>query len=184
MSEDLIKRSDTIAEPWDMTTEDCPNPGAAVGKCMTVIRPISSVDRPQGRYIDADALVTVCLYDDEHEERYTECMSVEKCLDFFTEEGCPNPVDRPQLAKDIVEPISNGNVIMSEDTYEDLLDRPQGEWVATKDFDEWYGLVYECNICGSETIGGCDNYCPNCGARMFVKDINVPNKKGADDEVD
>ena len=36
--------------------------------------------------------------------------------------------DRPQLAKDIVEPISNGNVIMSEDTYEDLLDRPQ-EWI-------------------------------------------------------
>ena len=51
-------------------------------------------------------------------------------------------------------------------------DRPQGEWVATDDTDEWYGGVYKCNICGSEVIGGCDNYCPNCGARM----------KGADDE--
>ena len=46
------------------------------------------------------------------------------------------------------------------------IDRPQGEWMATKYFDEWYGLTYTCNICGSETIGGCDNYCPNCGARM------------------
>lgn len=46
-------------------------------------------------------------------------------------------------------------------------DRPQGEWLATDYHDEWYGLTYKCNICGSET-----NYCPNCGARM----------KGADDE--
>ena len=37
--------------------------------------------------------------------------------------------DRPQLDKDIVEPIGNGNVIMSEDTYEELLaDSPQ-EWI-------------------------------------------------------
>lgn len=45
-------------------------------------------------------------------------------------------------------------------------DRPKGEWVATDVNDEWYGLVYKCNICGSETIGGCDNFCPNCGAQM------------------
>lgn len=45
-------------------------------------------------------------------------------------------------------------------------DRPQGEWMATEDFDEWYGLVYKCNICGDETIGGCDNYCPNYDADM------------------
>lgn len=51
-------------------------------------------------------------------------------------------------------------------------DRPQGEWVATDDTDEWYGPTYKCNICGSEAIGGRDNYCYNCGARM----------KGADDE--
>ena len=29
-------------------------------------------------------------------------------------------------------------------------DRPQGEWVATDDTDERYGLTYKCNICGSE----------------------------------
>lgn len=54
----------------------------------------------------------------------------------------------------------------------EIADRPQGEWVATDDTDEWYGLTYKCNICGSEAIGGRDNYCYNCGAKM----------KGADDE--
>ena len=53
-----------------------------------------------------------------------------------------------------------------------IADRPQGEWLATDYYDEWYGLTYKCNICGSEAIGGCDNFCPHCGARM----------KGADDE--
>lgn len=47
-------------------------------------------------------------------------------------------------------------------------DRPQGEWVATDDTDEWYGLVHKCNICGSEAIGSRDNYCYNCGAKMKV----------------
>ena len=42
----------------------------------------------------------------------------------------------------------------------------QGEWVATDNTDEWYGPVYKCSICGSEVICDCDNYCPNCGARM------------------
>lgn len=46
MSDDLIKRSDAIAELWDMTTEDCPNPGAAVGKCMEAIRHLPSADIP------------------------------------------------------------------------------------------------------------------------------------------
>lgn len=53
------------------------------------------------KIIDADSMVTVMLFDPEHfdpehEEYYTERMTVEECLNFYTEEGCPSPVDRPQ----------------------------------------------------------------------------------------
>ena len=41
------------------------------------------------RLIDADSFITVMLYDDEHEEYYTERMTIEECLDRYTEEGCP-----------------------------------------------------------------------------------------------
>lgn len=41
------------------------------------------------RLIDADAMVTVMLYDDEHEEFYTKRMTIAECLDRYTEEGCP-----------------------------------------------------------------------------------------------
>lgn len=67
-------------------------------------------------------------------------------------------------------------LMRSADTIEMLSEKArepkQGEWVATDVTDEWYGLVYKCNLCGSEVIGGCDNYCPNCGVKM----------KGADDD--
>lgn len=41
------------------------------------------------RLIDADAMVTVMLYDEEHEEYYTARMTIAECLDRYTEEGCP-----------------------------------------------------------------------------------------------
>ena len=41
------------------------------------------------RPIDADKMVTVMLYDDEHEKYYTERMTIAECLDRYTEEGCP-----------------------------------------------------------------------------------------------
>ena len=65
-------------------------------------------------------------------------------------------------------------------------DRPQGEWI-----EHWYPYFdvagIECSICGKdvpywERNYDMPNYCPNCGARMFAKDINVPNKKGAEDD--
>ena len=68
-------------------------------------------------------------------------------------------------------------------------DRPQGEWIE-KIVDDVKITV--CSNCDKEPTfthyyGSCGNYslsdfCPNCGARMFAKDINVPNKKGADDD--
>ena len=61
----------------------------------------------------------------------------------------------------------------------EIADRSQGEWD-----DKGY-----CTNCGKHapywsmaTTYYKSNYCPNCGARMFAKDTNVPNKKGADDE--
>ena len=41
------------------------------------------------RPIDADLMVTVMLYDNEHEEYYPERMTIAECLDRYTEEGCP-----------------------------------------------------------------------------------------------
>lgn len=70
----------------------------------------------------------------------------------------------------------------------------QGEWLPFEFGDERW---HKCSCCGTAdkyieyvprpngTVGklvSIRNFCPNCGARMFAKDINVPNKKGADDE--
>lgn len=68
------------------------------------------------------------------------------------------------------------------------VDRPQGEWIEVDD----YFIRCKCSICGWESHKYEDDvygmpYCPNCGARMFVKDINVLHnvlcKEGIDDEV-
>jgi DNA-directed RNA polymerase subunit RPC12/RpoP len=63
-------------------------------------------------------------------------------------------------------------------------DRPQGEWIDTgKDPDHSHPLTaiwYRCSECGDGTNTK-TNFCPNCGARMFAKDTNVPNKEGVDD---
>ena len=70
---------------------------------------------------------------------------------------------------------------------------PQGEWLIFDDESDLYVDV-KCSSC--RKIYTVDSYkrddigftiedlkfCPNCGARMFAKDTNVPNKKGADDE--
>ena len=74
-------------------------------------------------------------------------------------------------------------------------DRPQGEWLPFEFGDERW---HKCSCCGTAdkyieyvprpngTVGklvSIRNFCPNCGARMFAKDINVPNTKGADDDI-
>lgn len=47
-------------------------------------------------------------------------------------------------------------------------------WVRIDEDDYDDGIVHEYEF----------RFCPNCGARMFAKDINVPNKEGVDDETD
>lgn len=78
--------------------------------------------------------------------------------------------------------------------------RPQGEWIAVSAFDAFGGdeatwmahgnptAFHYCSECKEQTrideFGEeiLSNFCPICGARMFAKDINVPTKKGADDD--
>ena len=60
-----------------------------------------------------------------------------------------------------------------------------GEWKPNPKIG--WGETWVCSICGEKTTSSVMgypryNYCPMCGAKMFAKDINVPNKKGADDE--
>lgn len=85
---------------------------------------------------------------------------------------------RPQLDKYIVERIGNGNVIMSEDTYEDLLDRPQGKWILECDAEGEDDNLYRCSECGCNY--SCQeydlpNFCPDCGRKML---------KGASADID
>ena len=67
-------------------------------------------------------------------------------------------------------------------------DRPQGEWVdAEIPLESGDTMpIQVCNLCKTfyplAYTGGGHRFCPNCGARMFAKDTNVPNKEGADDE--
>ena len=109
-------------------------------------------------------------------------------------EECLKLLARPRYTvKTAIEAIPSVDIPHSDDweKYSDKLwknayergkaDRPQGEWKNYK--DEHY-----CTNCGEVVIGDWYNeddwydFCPNCGARMFAKDTNVPNKKGADDE--
>jgi hypothetical protein len=48
-----------------------------------------------------------------------------------------------------------------------------GEWIDCEYFDEYYGRVYKCNICGEHEIGE-QNYCSSCGAKMTQ--AQIPNE--------
>lgn len=61
-----------------------------------------------------------------------------------------------------------------------------GEW---KPFDRTWGReMWACSVCG-ESVANMPtsgdkplyDYCPNCGAKMLVKDMNVPNKEGVEE---
>lgn len=41
------------------------------------------------KWINAEQLVTVTVFDEEHEEYLDKTMSVEEMLDAYTHEGCP-----------------------------------------------------------------------------------------------
>ena len=58
----------------------------------------------------------------------------------------------------------------------------QGEWIVH--FDDLFPeeSTEECSVCHAEQLinGNDDNFCPNCGAKMTDKDIDVPYKKASD----
>ena len=66
----------------------------------------------------------------------------------------------------------------------DVPERKVGEWVEpTRDGCITYDkhAYAECSACGEKAyLGWWMHYCPNCGARMFDKDNNVPNKGESD----
>ena len=47
-----------------------------------------------------------------------------------------------------------------------------GDWEDGNDWDEWYGKMYKCSICGGITIGSYDRYCSSCGAKMRVEEAD------------
>lgn len=88
--------------------------------------------------------------------------------------------DREKLI-DILECIGIYDVTMNAEPIAEALIangvtvRKQGKWEQVfyhykpfvPKFDEWYGAILKCSICGREEIEDDDNnYCPNCGADM------------------
>ena len=63
----------------------------------------------------------------------------------------------------------------------DAVSMVHGKWIEAE--EDWRQQIafWRCSECGHAT-STMYNFCPNCGARMFAKDINVPNKKGANNE--
>ena len=47
-----------------------------------------------------------------------------------------------------------------------------------RDCDRCFGACFgDCSECDEINESGKSNFCPNCGAQMFAKDINAPNNK-------
>ena len=62
--------------------------------------------------------------------------------------------------------------------------RAEGEWI-----NQEQGAFYpvECSNCHKQPLLNEDEdyeytkYCPYCGAKMLVKDMNIPNKEGVEE---
>ena len=59
----------------------------AVLEMLDEIRQLPSAERIG---IDPDAIFTISVYDEEHEEHISKRMTVAEILDAYTDEGCPN----------------------------------------------------------------------------------------------
>lgn len=52
------------------------------------------------KWIMADKVLTMMLYDEEHEDYLQKRMTVEEILDEFTDEGCPTIYSNPEPPKE------------------------------------------------------------------------------------
>ena len=92
------------------------------------------------KYIDAGEKVNIQVYDEENEEYAIKTMTIEECLDSYTDEGCPEAAD--------VQEVKHG--------YNNLADYPL--------FFECSICGFKCYDMGRCTSDF--DYCPNCGAKM------------------
>lgn len=51
-----------------------------------------------------------------------------------------------------------------------LIEQKRGKWIKKHNEKSWTHYTYSCSICDSGS--DCDtNYCPNCGAKMELKEL-------------
>ena len=93
------------------------------------------------RLIDAEQIVTMELFDEEHEEYYKKKISIEDMIATYTTEMELPTVD--------AEPVRHGKWMRTEDECGDF-------------------LCWTCSECGEQYVMPHHraSYCPNCGARM------------------
>ena len=97
------------------------------------------------RYIDADKKIHIQIFDEEHEEYVVLEQTIAECLDSYTDEGCPEPVD--------VQGVKHAHW--------------ENEYYHS-------GFFHTCSCCHRETLDyGDKNFCPVCGAKMDGKQIGV-----------
>lgn len=107
------------------------------------------------RYIDADKKIHIQIFDNENEEYIVLEQTIAECLDSYTDEGCPEPVD--------IHGVRHGHWIKPKPAH--------------KDYETGY---YECSVCfqltnkldnegypiGTSEKHGLPNFCPYCGSKM------------------
>lgn len=94
------------------------------------------------RLIDANAVVTIQVFDEMTEEYNMETITVAKAIDRWSDEGCPPTID--------AEPVKHGR------------------WVHFKQHDLNAVLCSVCDYAFARLHPA--NYCPNCGAKMDAKE--------------
>lgn len=117
--------------------------------------------------------------------------ALKKSLNFVYDCTYIGSKSKEGIVSDIIEEIDNAPTVDLKDIYQEghydghlegytkaiNEERPQGKWIRNEEIDKRTGelhpitfggiVIYTCSICGSSEWGG--NFCPNCGARMEVK---------------
>ena len=196
--EDLIRKSDAIKayndamdelvksqmEEWELG--DFSECEFDTTQCKLIARKIESVPA-----VESNLLITP-----ETIERGSEVFIGEDIVvvhhDDFIDMQCKakmwDEYGQVPTPKGVVVPIENGNVVMCENTYEELIEEAVSVTMNQSKQGEWLYWNYKCSCCGKALmdyfiytedgdIVEAPNYCPNCGARMKGTDNNDYNSK-------